>query len=205
MRFSERNDITLPHNFMPRNRSGSIWRVIFGFGVALSAMLTLNLVPNLVGGEPEASLLSLVAISVLCFYVVYLKQQNLDLVLQTEFQNLLFANAASAGSLFCAFVKRDGEIVYLHPFFYTMFTANDETPITNLSSMLAALSALEPSAETLQDAVFSLDVTSFEIQAIGPHEHPIRLMLEITPLTRPAGYAVLKAIPVSSTHPSVAD
>ena len=113
MRYQDQeNDNLNTRDFVPRSRSKDIWKVILGFGIALGLMLLLNLTPDSVGGATEASLISLIAVSALCFYIVYLKQQNLDLVISTEFQNLLFSQEAAIGFDFCLFVKRDGTISY---------------------------------------------------------------------------------------------
>lgn len=202
MRFSERDDISIPHNFLPRNRSGSVWKVIAGFSVALVVMLTLNLVPGLVGGEPEASLLSLVAISVLCFYIVFLKQKNLDLVLQTEFQNLLFAQAAAVGTLFCAFAKRDGTIVYANKQFYDLYSPSSTRQVTNVASMMHLMSVPQTAAEAVQACVFSLHVDSFSLHSMRENNTPLNLTLDIMPLTRPSGYVVMKAVATQAAHES---
>lgn len=203
MRYTERENPSVPYNFMPRDRSSAIWRVIIGFVVALGVMLLLNLVPSTVGGEPEASLLSMVAISILCFYIVFLKQQNLDLVTQTEFQNLLFSQAAAIGSIFCVFVKRDGEIVYVNRGLSHLLGDGTQRNFSHLASLLEELALPKPTNEAIQDAVFTLDCVSLPI-AISRHSgEAVSLTLEIAPLARPSGYVVLKG--VLSHSPDIAN
>lgn len=194
MRFVERENPNVPYNFMPRDRSGAIWRVIGGFILALGIMLILNLVPSSVGGEPEASLLSLVAISILCFYIVFLKQQNLDLVTQTEFQNLLFSQAAAIGSIFCVFVKRDGEIVYVNRGLSNLFGDGHQRNFPHLAALLEALALPKPTNEAIQDAVFTLDCVSLPISLSRHSGDVVSFTMEIAPLARPAGYVVLKGV-----------
>ncbi len=194
MRYSERENPQVPYNFVPRDRSNAIWRVIFGFAVALAVMLVLNLVPSIVGGEPEASLLSMVVISVLCFYIVFLKQQNIDLVTQTEFQNLLFSQAAAVGSIFCVFVKRDGEIVYVNRGLSNVLGGGSQRNFSHLASLLEELALPKPTNEAIQDAVFTLDCVSLPIAISRASGETVALTLEIAPLARPSGYVVLKGV-----------
>lgn len=193
MRFNERDNPQVPYNFVPRDRSSAIWRVIIGFVVALGIMLVLNLVPSSVGGEPEASLLSMVAISILCFYIVFLKQQNIDLVTQTEFQNLLFSQAAAVGSIFCVFVKRDGEIVYVNRGLSHVL-GDAQRNFSHLASLLEELALPKPTNEAIQDAVFTLDCVSLPISINRTSGEAVALTLEIAPLARPSGYVVIKGV-----------
>lgn len=194
MRYTEHTSSSAaPQYFIPRDRSQTIWRVIIGFVIVLGTMLLLNLVPNLVGGEPEASLLSMVAISILCFYIVYLKQQNLDLVTQAEFQNLLFSQAVAVGTSFCLFVKRDGEIVYVNQGLRSIAPEISGKSYVELDVLLNALKLQEHVKRAIQDAVFALEPKSIPISiGYGASHHAINL--EIAPLSRPSGYVVIKAI-----------
>lgn len=205
MRYSENPSPTAqPQHFIPRNRSSVIWRVIIGFIVALVAMLALNLVPNLVGGEPEASLLSMVVISILCFYIVYLKQQNLDLVMQTEFQNLLFAQAAAMGTVFCMFVKRNGEVAYVSRGLRDIAPDLSERYSGELGSLLEKLDIEDHIRQGVQSAVFALEKKVIPI-SIKYNNTQYALNFEIYPLSRPSGYAVIKAIAASASQVSSAD
>jgi intracellular septation protein A len=192
MRYSEHGSSTItPQYFIPRDRSGAIWRVIIGFVLALAIMLLLNLVPSTVGGEPEASLLSLVAISILCFYIVYLKQQNLDLVMQVEFQNLLFSQALALDSAFCIFVKRDGEVVYTNQGLREVMPNIKDKSLAELSTLLDALKLSDHSKTVISNAVFALDFASIPV-TIGSAHNQKSFTLEVAPLARPSGYVVLK-------------
>lgn len=202
MRYSERENPHVPYNFVPRDRSSAIWRVIIGFVVALGVMLVLNLVPSSVGGEPEASLLSMVAISILCFYIVFLKQQNIDLVTQTEFQNLLFSQAAAVGSLFCVFVKRDGEVVYVNRGLSHVLGDGTQRNFSHLASLLEELALPKPTNEAIQDAVFTLDCVSLPIVISRGSGESIALNLDIAPLARPSGYVVIKGVLGNAPAPS---
>lgn len=113
MRFSE-SDYTSPSqlDFVPRERRSQIWRVIIAFSITIALIFILNFVPTTQDSRFIAGLASMGVIMVLCFYVVFRKQQSLDLVMSTEYQNMLLTEALGLGSAFCLFVRRDGTIVY---------------------------------------------------------------------------------------------
>jgi PAS domain S-box-containing protein len=179
-------------DFVPRERSRDIWRVIFGFALALLLMLFLNFMPNTVGGATEASLISLIGISALCFYIVYQKQQNLDLVMATEFQNLLFAQAAAQGSDFCLFVKRDGVIVYANDGLRRLFPNIAYGDANALSALFDSSEMNIVDRDRVMSAIYANERERLIFpmrDASGSHKEYI---LIIDPLSRPPGYIVIR-------------
>jgi PAS domain S-box-containing protein len=179
-------------DFVPRDRAKQIWNVLIGFAITMSVMLVLNFSPSLVGGRLEASLVSLVVICVLCFYIIYQKQQNLDLVLTTEFQNLLFAQAAALGFTFCLFIKRDGTIVYsnegLKRLFPNLYHANSQA--LQVLYDIAHISLTD--RERINSAIYGIrrEHLIFPMKdASGDYKIYI---LTVDPLKRPSGYIVLR-------------
>jgi hypothetical protein len=194
MRYKDQgNDMVGMREFIPRSRAKDIWKVITGFGVALGLMLLLNLMPNSVGGATEASLVSLVIVSLLCFYIVYLKQQNLDLVMTTEFQNLLFAQAASIGYDFCLFVKRDGSITYSSTGIRKLFPSMHSNVVISLEKLFDAAHISTKHQEQVMSAIYAneKDKLIFTITAEG-EAGPQKYIFSIDPLERPSGYAAIR-------------
>lgn len=193
MRYGDQLDMTADtSDFVPRERSRDIWRVIFGFALAIALMLFLNFTPNVVGGATEASLISLLAIAILCFYIVYQKQQNLDLVMATEFQNLLFAQAASQGADFCFFVKRDGVIVYANDGLRKLFPNLVYSDASALEALFESAEINNVDRERVMSAIYAnqRDRLVFPMKdASGNHREYI---LIIDPLNRPPGYIVMR-------------
>jgi hypothetical protein len=189
MRFGDQESVQSDIiDFAPRNRARQLWRIITSFAASILVMLLFNLVPGFVGVEPEASLLSTAIIAALCFYIVYQKQLSLDLVTATEFQNLLFAQAASAGVDFCLFFKRDGTVVYVHESFYTCFPSLRHVHPQTLDNMLDSLHVSAAEKSQLIDALLQ-DAPSYHAVAFNT----AMFNVSIDPLTRPSGYVVFRA------------
>ena len=194
MRYQDQENESLnTRDFVPRSRAKDIWKVILGFGIALGVMLLLNLMPDSVGGATEASLISLIAVSALCFYIVYLKQQNLDLVMTTEFQNLLFSQAASIGFDFCLFVKRDGTITYSSMGVQKLFPSLKSSAATSLDGLFEAARIETKNQEKVMSAIFAneKDRLIFEMTTEETGS-PQKYVISIDPLERPSGYAAIR-------------
>ena len=194
MRYQDQDSDSLTvRDFVPRSRTKDIWKVIMGFGIALAVMLTLNLMPDSVGGANEASLISLIAVSALCFYIVYLKQQNLDLVMNTEFQNMLFSQAAAIGFDFCLFVKRDGTITYSSMGIQKLFPSLKSSAATSLEGLFQAARIEQKNQDKVMSAIFAneKDRLIFEMttEDVGT---PQKYIISIDPLERPSGYAAIR-------------
>lgn len=193
MRYGDQNDTTASSgDFVPRSRSKDVWKVIMGFALALGLMLFLNLMPNTVGGATEASLISLIAISALCFYIVYQKQQNLDLVMATEFQNLLFAQAAAQGSDFCLFVKRDGVIVYANDGLRRLFPNIQYSDANALEALFEAAEMNKVDRERVQSAIYANERDRLIFPMRDSTGNAREYILIIDPLARPPGYIVIR-------------
>ncbi|MBN67617.1 MAG: hypothetical protein CMM94_08665 [Rickettsiales bacterium] len=122
MRYSEEQEYSASDlDFVAREDTSAVWQMagIFVVAIALTVLVIMN--PTYVGGTFPAILLVILLLGGAGFYSYLIRRRNLDLVMATEFQNLLFASAASMGSEFCMFIKRDGTIVYSDNGLRTMF------------------------------------------------------------------------------------
>lgn len=113
MRFSEKDpmSVALP-DFSPRDRARPTIYIILTFVCTIAAVLGALHVSK--GGEANTilsyTLFTILAVS--CLISVYFRRKSDDLVLSTEFQNLIYSSAASLGSQFCIITKRDGVTVH---------------------------------------------------------------------------------------------
>lgn len=193
MRFSD-EDFTTPAlmEFIPRERGRQIWRVIFAFAIVTTLVLIFSLTPASLGGTGIAAMLSVVAIGMLCFYVVLRKQQSLDLVMMTEFQNMLFAQAAALGSNFCMFVKRDGTIEYANEGVKELFPAYSHGEAHSLENLLQQAKVNKTDSERLMGAIISSQRDRLIFPIITADNKVHEYILTVEPLPRPAGYVVVR-------------
>lgn len=179
-------------DFVPRERRSHIWRVIMAFSVTIAVIFVLSFAPRSVGGSTFAALISMIAVAVLCFYVVYRKQQNLDLVMTTEYQNMLFAQAAALGSTFCMFVKRNGTIVYANDGLRKLFPHYAYSESQALEGLFDQGGVRKTDRERVMAAIYNnqSDRLVFPLKpANGPESDYI---LTIEPLARPGGFLVIR-------------
>jgi PAS domain S-box-containing protein len=178
--------------FIPRKRAAQIWRVILAFMILALILLLLNFKPDMVGGDSIAMIFSLAAITALGFYMVLRKQQNLDLVLATEFQNMMFAQAAALGSNFCLFVKRDGSIEYANDGAYEVFTKE----VIRASSLFDGLLEKASIGKTDRDKLMAAIIAQRSERVICPLRQPSGAVKDyiftVDPLPRPAGFMLVR-------------
>ncbi|MFZ4126266.1 MAG: PAS domain-containing protein [Rickettsiales bacterium] len=193
MRFSD-EDFNTPSliEFMPRERGKQIWRIIIAFAVVTTLIILINFSPKTMGGNGITSLITILAAASLCFYVVLRKQQSLDLVMMTEFQNMLFAQAAALGSNFCMFVKRDGTIEYANDGVKNLLPHYSNGEAHALEALLYQSNVNKTDVERLMGAIISgqRDRLIFPIVTNDNKVH--EYILTVEPLTRPAGYTVVR-------------
>lgn len=196
MRFSE-TEYTNPGqlDFVPRERNSQIWKVAIGFCGTIILIFVLGLAPDIVGGKTTAALISMAAVAVLCFYVIYRKQQSLDLVMATEFQNMLFSQAAALGSTFCIFVKRDGTIVYANDGLTKLFPHYAYADSEALEAIFDQGGVRKPDRERIMGSIYASqhDRVLFPIRM--PTGETKDFILTIEPLTRPGGFMVIRGRP----------
>jgi PAS domain S-box-containing protein len=193
MRFSD-EDFTTPSlmEFIPRERGNQIWRVIFAFAIVGALVIAFSLTAGKIGGAGIASMLSIVTIAILCAYIVISKQQALDLVMMTEFQNMLFAQAAALGSNFCMFVKRDGTIEYANEGLKNIFPNYSYGEVHGLERLLQQANVNKTDSDRLMGAIISTQRARLIFPIITKENTVHEYILTVEPLPRPAGYMVVR-------------
>jgi PAS domain-containing protein len=193
MRFSD-SDYTSPGqlDFVPRERRNHIWRIIIAFAITIALIFILSFAPNSVGGRTMAGLISMGVIMVLCFYVVFRKQQNLDLVMNTEYENMLFAQAAALGSSFCLFVRRDGTITYADDGLRKLFPHVIYSESQALEGIFEQGGVRKTDRERIMASIYSgtSDRLVFPLKQRDGSTQDYILTLDALP--RPAGYMVIR-------------
>lgn len=191
MRFTE-TDYSSPGqlDFVPRRRRNQIWRIIVAFGLMIAMILFLGTIsPE--GRDGSALFLSVFIVACLCFYVVYRKQQSLDLVMDTEYQNLLFSQAAALGSSFCIFVRRDGTIFYANEGLRNFFPKSLHGNIQSLEVFFDQVSVTKSDRGRIMSAIYNnaAERLVFPIQTTDGQKDYV---MTVDPLARPGGFLVLR-------------
>ncbi|PZP86137.1 MAG: hypothetical protein DI582_03815 [Azospirillum brasilense] len=179
-------------DFVPRERRKQVWNVIMAFSIAIALIFILSFAPGVVGGRAVAGFISMGVVSVLCFYVVFHKQQNLDLVMSTEYQNMLFAQAAALGSSFCIFAKRNGTIVYANDGLRDLFPHIAYSDSQALEGLFEQGGVRKTDRERIMASIYSgtADRIVFPIRQRDGNEQDYILTTE--PLLRPGGFMVIR-------------
>ncbi len=192
MRFNE-TEYSSPGqmDFVPRERRNQVWHLIFAFCVCIALIFVLAFAPQTLGGRSLSAFTSMAIVGVLCFFVVYRKQQSLDLVMATEYQNMLFAQAAAQGSNFCLFVRRDGTIVYADKGLRDVFPNFAYSEAQALEGVFEAGGVTKADRERIMGAIYggSSERLVFPIKAGGETRE---FILTVEPLSRPGGFAVIR-------------
>lgn len=126
------------------------------------------------------------------WYVIYQLMRSRDMLLATEFQNALFASAMGLHNKFCLIIKRDGTIIYLDRSFQELFP--DFTQYNHRSvEMLLKLGKV--STEQSEQVINSIARGTYERAIFDMSDArgmPHRIILSIEPITRPAGFIMLR-------------
>ena len=110
-----------------------------------------------------------------------------DIVLHTEFQNLLFASSAGLQSKFCLIVNASKIVVYFNHHFDQFFTENPE----NLDQLDRLLSSVkDEEKEKILNAIVNSKEEKLKIKFKQTNEE---LELHIDPLPRPQGFSIIRA------------
>ena len=134
----------------------------------------------------------LLVIGSLSWFTISYTQRKHDMLLLTEFQNALFASAASLSARFCLIVKRDGSIVYVDPGFQKIFQHPQRGEFSTLDELLAEnyFTAEQRDQITVALSNGSQGGTVFNLSL--PGGNTVRTAISIDPLPRPKGYFLVR-------------
>lgn len=192
MRFNE----STYHNpaemdFVPRERRGQITQLIAAFLIALVLIFVLGFVMAKSLGAIGV-FAAMGVITVLCIFVVMRKQQNLDLVMNTEYQNMLFSQAVALGSSFCLFARRDGTVVYSNDGLRKLFPDMYHGESHALDTIFERGQVGRPERERVMAAVYSGKAERV-ILTITSHDNTTQdYIITIEPLERPGEFLVIR-------------
>ena len=193
MRFSEM-DAIMPNqlDFVPRERQRQIWYVVFAFVTTMLLVLVTGYANIFSRIEIVGPMIAVLLIAILCLYILYRKQKNLDLVMSTEYQNMLFSQALSLGCSFCMIVRHDGTIVYTSDGFANVF------PDFNYSEAMALQGVFERGAvrasdrERIMGSIRSATPDHLIFPLMDKYSAKKEYIITVDPLQRPSGFAIIR-------------
>ncbi len=192
MRLSDDMSEFVNPDFVPRAHGRSIRTLIAVYVLAIAVIFAITHFKDALGGDFVSSVLVTLIIVSIAIYTIYTKQRNVDLVMSTEFENLLFAAAASLGSNFCIFLKRDGTVIYANDGAQKMFPRLVKDESRALDALLEEAQVKKEDIDRIFSALErgSKERLIFPITDHNYERHDFILFIE--PLRRPVGYFVLR-------------
>lgn len=194
MRFTEDTQENVSQDFIPRRYFTPLVQVLPYYFLALALVIGSFYLQDLLG-TTTATIAAFCLITVVFGFVFYRMQETNDLAMANDFQNLLFAGAASLGSSFCFFARRDGTVVYANEGTRRMFPNFAQEQSNALDALLHEGNVSKESANKLYSALTRGKKENLVIgfrQANGTQQD---FILIIDPLQRPSGYSVVHGRP----------
>ena len=205
-RYTDKKSITENRNeFADRNYGPSakilIAIYILMYGIIIAAQYTI---------APDSFMIMAIVSGVvflgLAVFSVLMTSRYHDLIMATEFQNVLFSSAARINTAFCLIIKHDGMVAYADPEFNQRFSSrlygkNGLNALLNSGGLTEEdrkrlITALR--LGTSENIIFTLeeDKLSMVIEPlpIAPPYSELPIKLDVDPLPRPGGYSFLRAI-----------
>lgn len=193
MRFSEMESFKPTQmDFVPRERRNQITLLTFSFVVTMVIILISGYTPIFKQSDIYTPLIAIVLIGVLCLYVLYNKQVGLDLVMSTEYQNLLFSKALSLGSTFCIITQRDGTIIYASEGIDKVFSNFGYAQAQALGGVFEQGVVLTADRERIMGAIRSGSNDNLIFPIFNRNNEKKDYILTVEPLPRPGGYSLVR-------------
>lgn len=193
MRFNTMDSIRPDQlDFVPRERRSRVFRVIMAFVVTSALIFVLAYAPPLSHYAAYTPLIAIFLMALLCLYVVYHEQIILDLVLSTEYQNLLFSKALSQGSSFFMIVRRDGTVVHASDGLADIFPGFDYAQSQALDGLFTLGVVRKTDRERIMSAIYSHTSEHLVFPIIAQYQAPKDYILTVDPMPRPAGFTVVR-------------
>lgn len=189
----EQQDYVSPSqfDFVPRERRNQSFKLIIAFVLLMAMVFITSYAPSL-RNMLYGPLISIIALACLCFYVVLNYQRALDLVMHTEYQNLLYSQGLALGSTFCIFTKRDGTVAYASDGLRDVFGPGDYSQSTALDAVLARGNVSTGDRERVMGAIYNnvADRVVFTLPLANGAQKQFILTME--PFARPSGYMLIR-------------
>ncbi len=191
MRFEESSSFSSSQlDFVPRDRRSHSSRLVLAFCLIVLALLIFTVAPA-ISGTDYAHLGLAIFVAVLGVYTVLNAQRTLDLVMTTEYQNMMFSQALALGTSFCLFVRRDGTIVYADEGLRRLFgTGTTESKALEAVFKTGGVGTVD--RERIMGAIYSNVAERLVFPITAPSGAQRHYVLTTEPLTRPSGFMMIR-------------
>lgn len=193
MRFSKIDSIRPDQlDFVPRERRSRIVRLLLAFTLIIALTLAFAYAPPLQAYASYAPLIAAGLMALLGLYVIYHEQIILDLVLSTEYQNLLFTQALGIGTSFFMIARRDGTVVYASEGLGDLLPGYDYAQAQALEGLFTLGTVRKTDRERILGAIHSNAREHLVFPVISQYQQTRDFILTVEPMPRPAGFSVLR-------------
>lgn len=179
-------------DFLPRARQNQLRNIIVLAVVAILTIALFIFLPNTTGGKNVGAVGSMLVVAAFSFYLTYRKQQSLDLLMTTEYQNMLFSQAATLGSAFCLFARQDGSIVYASDGLKKIFPGFRYATAMALEGLFVEGHVNAEDRSRLLNAIANGTADSLAFPMRISDRETKDFVISVEPLPRPAGYSVIR-------------
>ena len=192
MRFDETNKSHSNQlDFVPRKRRNQSLKLITSFGLIMLMMFIVACTPALQHSlMPTFGIIT--AIGALGVYVVLQHQANLDLVLSTEFQNLLLSQALVTHTDFCIFMRRDGTLVFANEGIRKIFGIQERGQSQLLEMVFTKGNVTATDRERIMGAIYNNAADRLVLPLTREDGNAHHFVLTIEPFVRPSGYLLIR-------------
>lgn len=192
MRFTDSNTSKIGvMDFTPRSRSRHTIYLVAAYVCTVLAVIVLAAQNNSGEGAAVGATFISILIIALALVSLYIRQRNNDLLLATEFQNMIYASAAEVGTLFCIIAKRDGSSVHASKSLAKLFNYFPYPTIQALDGFYIESHLPRFDQAKLNEALQQDAAKSFLVK-ISTASGVMDTVISVEPLARPAGYYVIR-------------
>lgn len=192
MRFTE-NETPSPASmdFVPRERRSELARIVKAFLFATAAIAILSFTSKALGGHIVSSILVLAIVISLGMYLFIYQQRVIDLMMSTEYQNMLYSQAMVQGWTFFLLARNDGTIVYADRGVRQLFDNRYITDSQALETLFEQGGVAPDDRKRMLDAIHrgTSDRLVFPLTREG---HTQSYIMTLEPLARPHGFMIIR-------------
>jgi PAS domain-containing protein len=181
-------------DFIPRDRSRPIRFLFLAFVCTVIATCVTLFYGATVSDRMVGMFIITIMLMALCLITIYFRRRGHDLVMATEFQNLLFAGAASVGYGFCLIVRHDGSTVYSNRAVNGLFMDFPYHDSQALEGFIEAGKLARFDADKITNALASGERRTCLVRATTRDAHQ-DMVITVEPLPRPQGFYVVRGRP----------
>jgi PAS domain-containing protein len=190
MRFLENINQNVSGDFLPRRYYRPLKRLLPLLLLGAVGTCVIALFHESLGIDAVIALTILLTLA-LCALSFYHLQQSNDLVMASDFQNLLFANAAAIGTHFCFFLRRDGTIIYANDGTRSMFPNFVKEQVGALEILFQEAHVSKEDSAKFYSALTRGVKENLVFRLTLPSGEARDFIVVIHPLPRPSGYFVV--------------